>query len=241
MSEVKKFAVFDIDGTIIRWQLYHSVVDHLAKRGLIDTEKFAATKAARMVWKNRVSTTSFRTYEISLVQVFEQALLNLNYDEYINVIEEVFDEYKDQTYTYTRDLIHYLKSKGYLLFAVSGSQIEIVSMLARHFDFDDWDSSTYEVKNGKFTGGKTVLRGKQKPIAIKKLVEKNNASFKGSLAIGDTDSDIPMLEMVERPIAFNPNRELFDHARAHAWPVVIERKNMVYKLELNGKNYHLKN
>jgi phosphoserine phosphatase len=50
-----------------------------------------------------------------------------------------------------------------------------------------------------------------------------------------------MLEMVERPIAFNPNRELFDYARAHAWPVVIERKNMVYKLELNGKNYHLKN
>ncbi len=28
------FAVFDIDGTIIRWQLYHALADELAKENI---------------------------------------------------------------------------------------------------------------------------------------------------------------------------------------------------------------
>src|SRR3546814_11785501 len=30
-GDMKKFAVFDIDGTLIRWQLYHAVVETVAK------------------------------------------------------------------------------------------------------------------------------------------------------------------------------------------------------------------
>jgi phosphoserine phosphatase len=31
----KRFAVFDLDGTLVRWQLYHALVDRLAKKGYL--------------------------------------------------------------------------------------------------------------------------------------------------------------------------------------------------------------
>jgi phosphoserine phosphatase len=49
-------------------------------------------------------------------------------------------------------------------------------------------------------------------------------------ARGDTESDIPMLELVEIPIAFNPNKKLFEHAKARGWRTVVERKDVIYEL-----------
>jgi phosphoserine phosphatase len=48
--------------------------------------------------------------------------------------------------------------------------------------------------------------------------------------VGDTDGDIPLLESVARPICFNPNQRLFTHAKRVGWDVVVERKDVIYKL-----------
>jgi phosphoserine phosphatase len=39
-----------------------------------------------------------------------------------------------------------------------------------------------------------------------------------------------MLELVERPIAFNPNKKLCAHAKKKGWEIVVERKDVIYKL-----------
>ncbi|MBX4191162.1 hypothetical protein KW794_03685, partial [Candidatus Saccharibacteria bacterium] len=49
----RPFAVFDIDGTLIRWQLYHSTADTLARLGHIEPKLHQTIKDARMVWKRR--------------------------------------------------------------------------------------------------------------------------------------------------------------------------------------------
>jgi phosphoserine phosphatase len=47
--------------------------------------------------------------------------------------------------------------------------------------------------------------------------------------------------MCLHPIAFNPNKELFDHAREHGWNIVVERKNVVYELSAGKEQYVLAN
>ncbi|MGH3106097.1 MAG: hypothetical protein ACRDM3_02750, partial [Rubrobacteraceae bacterium] len=51
------------------------------------------------------------------------------------------------------------------------------------------------------------------------------------VGMGDTLSDVGFLEMVETPIAFNPNRGLFEVARQWGWPIVVERKDVIYNLQ----------
>ena len=235
----KPFAVFDIDGTIIRWQLYHALADDLAKAGHLDPRAFDKVRAARMVWKKRVRETSFNEYEETLVELIDTAITNIRVEDLQAACQRVLMEYKDQVYTYTRDLIQELKVKNYLLFAISASQAEIVELLANYYGFDDYGGSIYEVKGGFFTGRKEVLKSDRKPVFLKQLVEKHQVQWADSIGVGDSESDIPMLHAVEQPIAFNPTRSLFDHAREQQWRVVVERKNMVYQLELRGGEYRL--
>ncbi|PIZ63458.1 HAD-IB family hydrolase [Candidatus Saccharibacteria bacterium CG_4_10_14_0_2_um_filter_52_9] len=239
MSKQRPFAVFDIDGTIIRWQLYHAVVDELVKTGQLDSGEFQTVRQARMNWKRRHHETSYRAYETILVELFNTAVTDISVEDLRKAYQAVIGSYKDQVYTYTRDLIDELKAKNYLLFAISASQDEIVKMLADYYEFDDAGGSVYEVKNGRFTGQSEILRSERKPEFLKELVKKHSATWQGSIALGDSEGDIPMLSAVEQPIAFNPTKDLFEHAKKQGWPVVVERKNMVYKLEPGDGSYLL--
>jgi HAD superfamily hydrolase (TIGR01490 family) len=234
----KPFTVFDIDGTLIRWQLYHAVADALAKRGHIDPTTYREIRDARMLWKRRTHEESFKDYERRLVTGYEKLITQLTVAQFEEAAQAVFDEYKDQVYTYTRNLIKDLKAKGYLLFAISGSQTEIVEHIATYHGFDDCVGSTYAQKAGRFTGTVSATLGKKDQL-LKKLATKHGATSVNSVAVGDSESDIAMLESVERPIAFNPTRKLFTHAAQKGWQIVVERKNVVYEIKSEGGRYTL--
>ncbi|MDB5160935.1 MAG: HAD-superfamily subfamily hydrolase [Candidatus Saccharibacteria bacterium] len=234
----RQFAVFDIDGTLVRWQLYHAIADSLARLGHMDPELHQAIKSSRRAWKQRVEGRTFRDYEIEVINIYEKVIADLSAKDVDEAIDDVFEEYKDQVYTYTRELIKDLKAKEYLLFAISGSQSEVVAKIAGYYGFDDFVGSEYEILDGKFTGNKTV-GSHNKDATLNKLIKKHEADTRDSIAIGDSGSDIVMLEMVEKPIAFNPDRQLFEHAKGQGWEIIIERKNMIYKLESRDGSYVL--
>jgi len=233
----KSFAVFDVDGTLIRWQLYHSVVDRLARRGALGKDALSRIKNARMDWKTRKKP--FKYYEMELIRTYQGALKLLNHDQLISVIDEIIDEYKDQTYTYTKSLIDQLKEKDYKLLIVSGSHHEIIERLGKYYGFDDWIGAKYEQSDGHFTG-KVISPAKDgKRSFLQNLIEKHNLTKKDSIAIGDSYSDIAMLEMVENPIAFNPDSKMLKIVIQKGWPIVIERKDVIYKLEHKDGSYLL--
>jgi len=234
----KPFAVFDIDGTLIRWQLFHAMADTLVKLGYANPKTYKPVKAARMEWKKRVDAKAFHNYEKQLIDMHYQVLTNLNLKQFEHAASAVFEEYKDQAYTYTRDLIKRLKSKGYLLFAISGSPAEIVKMIAKYYGFDDYAGSVHEWDDKGFSS-KVIPNYKDKHLTLEKLVKKHGASYSGSIAVGDSHGDATLLQAVEKPIAFNPEKELFKAASSNGWPIVIERKNMIYKLEPRDGRYVL--
>jgi phosphoserine phosphatase len=97
------------------------------------------------------------------------------------------------------------------------------------------------VKTGRFTGDKSVLRREKKLELLRELAAKHGADWQHSLGVGDSESDIPMLSAVEQPVAFNPTKQLFEHARAQNWKIVLERKSVIYELEPDDNAYRLVN
>jgi len=234
----QKFAVFDIDGTLIRWQLYHAVVDRLARKQLLGTAAREQLHEARMVWKRREHPDAFRQYEKALIGIYESALPKLTPEEFDAQVEDVAAEYKEQIYMYTRDLAEDLKAKDYKLLAISGSHEELVGHIARQYGFDIWVGTRYERRGNRFTGKKFIASHDKRTI-LENLVKKEGLSYSESVGVGDSGSDAAFLEMVEQPIAFNPDQNLFQIARENGWKVVIERKNMMYTLEANDGTYVL--
>lgn len=234
----RKFAVFDIDGTLIRWQLYHAVVDRLAKKDLLGPSAHEELHEARMIWKRREHPDAFHDYEASLIHIYEEALPNLTAEQFDTVVDEVAKEYKEQTYVFTRDLAQQLKQAGYTLIAISGSHEELVGRVVKQYGFDLWVGSTYERHGNTFTGKKFVASSDKRTV-LEKLINSEGLTLSGSAGVGDSKSDAAFLEMVEHPIAFNPDRELFAIARNGSWKIVIERKNMIYELEEQSGTYVL--
>ncbi len=238
INQSQPFAVFDIDGTVIRWQLYHAINDALAQKGIIEKQAFEQVRAARMDWKRRTGDESFHDYEQALVRVFERTLAGLSVHDLSLAADEVFSEYKDQVYTYTRDLIRTLKDKQYLLFAISGSPDIIIEKLVQYYGFDDYAASHYESEGNRFTGNTTISIGKKAEL-LQQLIDKHHATQSGSIGVGDGEGDIAMLDMTEKAIAFNPSKKLITHAAKHHWPIIVERKNVIYSLSYENGEYKL--
>lgn len=229
------FAVFDIDGTIIRWQLFHAIIDALAEDKQLSPEMYAKIREARHKWQTRTHEESFKEYEHSVVEVFIAVLKGMEVAAYTKAAQRVFEEHKDQVYRYTRDMIADLKKQNYVLFAVSGSPSEVVEPFAKYYGFDDFVATVHEHDGHRYTGVVQLVIGRKGEV-VKELAAKHGLSFAGSIGVGDSEGDIAMLECTETAIAFNPTKKLFAHAQGQHWRIAIERKNMIYELrEQNGR------
>jgi HAD superfamily hydrolase (TIGR01490 family) len=235
----RPFAAFDIDGTLIRWQLYHAMANALVKKQAIDKNQYLAVLKQRDNWKNRKENNSFVRYEESLIRLLDKALIGIDYDLFKETCAEVVERYRGQVYTYTRDLINDLKQQNYLLFAISTSPAELVQLVADYYGFDDYGASSYQIQANRLTGRAEILYGNAKAKRLEQLISRHRATFSGSLAVGDTEGDVPMLESAETAITFNPSLKLFNLAIIRHWEIVIERKNVVYHLQYSHGEYVL--
>lgn len=238
---MKKFAVFDIDGTLFRWQLFHEIVFELIQSGHVSKEAGQKVEQKMQAWRNRSHKHSFKDYELALVEAYIPCIKGLPTSVFNAAAERILSKHSEEVYTYTRDLVKKLKKEGYILIALSGSQDEIVQPFAKKWGFDIALGQVHDIENEKYTGsipgGKLVIE--QKGALLKQITENYELSWEDSYAVGDSAGDAQMLELVTYPIAFNPNDLLFEIAHKNNWKVVVERKNMVYELEPKNGTYIL--
>ncbi len=237
----KPFAVFDIDGTIIRWQLYHSLADNLIKKGHIPTKQANQIIESREKWQKRQFGFTFLDYENVLVPIMQKTLPTLSSETYKKLTTEVFEHNKDRIYTFTINLIKSLKLKGYLIFLISGSMEALVEQVATYYQCDDFAGSKLTFEGKSVNGQDLIMTHANKSDYLKIMAKRHDTDFTDSIGVGDTDGDIEMLKLVENPIAFNPNSELFNFAFNNQWRIIVERKNVIYNLEYNDGKYCLGN
>ena len=234
----RKFAAFDIDGTLFRSGLYRQIFYELISMKVVPTE--IAEEAIRLhrQWRHRVHGSAFEEFERFMVDGVDGMLKNLRIDDYDEAVRRVLDSKADDIYVYTRNLLRTLQQQGYFTIAISGSQHEIVEPFAGRYSFDAWIGQYYE-RGDEFFTGKVLKTHTGKDEILRKFINEHNLSLEGSYAVGDTNGDAGMLKLVENPIAFNPTDELYRLARQAGWKIVVERKNVIYELESHGDTYLL--
>ncbi len=237
---MKKFAVFDVDGTIFRSSLVLEAVYALIRRGVFPYKARAEFDAQLEAWRIRNDPESYDAYIEAVVDTFGRYIKGISENTFKLVAQAVIDEQKHYTYVYTRNLVKTLKDSGYTLIAISGSPKELVEPFTDQYGFDVTLATIYELSDGVYTGNRTAMHTGKDAI-LKKIVAEQGLDWGDSVGVGDTRGDIGLLDNVEKPTAFNPDKDLLQAARAKGWQVVIERKNVVYELHPNeNSNYQLK-
>ena len=229
-NKSRKFAAFDVDGTIFRSSLLIELVEELIEAKLFPPEAQTDYHSPFHHWLDRVD--SYEKYIKAVVTTFNKNTKGVYYGDFAEVVKKLIAEKKDRTYVYTRELASNLKKRGYFLLAISGSPKGILDPFCQELGFNKVYGRFYELGPGDCFTGQVVDEHliANKANIIHRAIEKENLTLAGSIAVGDTDDDIPMLEAVEKPICFNPNEKLYRYAKLNQWPIVVERKDVVYQI-----------
>ncbi len=223
-------AVFDVDGTIFRSSLFIQLIERLIEKGHLPPEMHRAYAREQEKWVNREGT--YDEYIHAMVRASEKYFKGVHYSDFADAAEYVVEAQWKRVYRYTRDLLRDLKQKDYFLLAVSHSPKTILDFFCPKLGFDKAYGVIYEIGPGdRLTGTVTdehIIFNKAN--TLKRAVEREGLTLQYSIGVGDSESDIPFLEMVARPICFNPSSALNKHANRNGWSVVVERKDVIYQL-----------
>lgn len=226
----KKVAFFDIDGTVFRSSLLIELVETMVAEGYFPTHTPQEYRKQLEAWQNREG--SYDAYIEAVIQAFIKNIKGVFYGDLADVGRMVVAEHKKHVYRYTRDLIKNLKADNYYVVAISQSPKTILDEFCEGYGFDKVYGRFYELgPNDCFTG--TVIDEhyiQNKANIVSRVLDVEDVTVSESVGVGDTEGDIPLLESVEQPICFNPNKKLYEYAKQMHWPVVVERKDVIYEL-----------
>lgn len=224
-------AFFDIDGTVFRSSLLIELVEVLVREEVFSPEVRDMYRAEHTAWRNREGT--YEAYIQAVIAAYLEHIKGVHYGEFADIGKRVVATQSKRVYRYTRDLLHELKDEGYYLVAISQSPKTLLDAFCQEYGFDKVYGRIYEIgPQDRFTGVVSdVHLIENKATIVRRVFERHpELTSDRSLAVGDTEGDISLLEAVEQPICFNPNQLLYTHAKRHAWPIVVERKDVVYHL-----------
>ena len=218
-------AAFDIDGTLIREQLLSLFCRELTEYHIFTKASRAAFRSAFMEHRDRKIT--YDVYQRQLIDLFNERIRRKLKTDVEAVAKIVVEKNRDWLYVFSKKLLDALKPTHNCI-TITGALAETVNLLAPYWGFEQVYATELEVKAGMYTGKTASLPVADKRLILLEHVKKTGTTLEGSVSLGDTETDIPMLALAERPIAFNPNLALAAHAEKERWPNVVERKDNIY-------------
>ncbi len=220
MGEKIAAAFYDMDGTLVRTNLVHSYL----------FTSWNDPSFARAVVKTITGIAKIPAFAI--VDSFDRVAFNemlfsgyagIQRDRLLEFAEEHFEKVLEPNiFPGAYELIEAGRKKGLRQIIISGSLDMMVAPLARKLGFDDVIANRLEFKNHVATGTleRPILAGANKARFIQEYAQKHDIDLLESYGFSDSYSDYPMLAVLGRPAAVNPDRRLKRSARSFDWPVL---------------------
>jgi len=229
INKKKPLAVFDIDGTIFRKNLQFELVSGLSWRGIFPRKDRSMLVRYYRDWLE--NNSSYDRYRKLLVGLYKKRIKGCSRKEVLEVAKSVAAFHHGRLFIYTSGLFEKLKKTHFTL-AISGSPSEIVEEFNKYLKFDEVYGTTFEVDSkGIYTGKESFAPVHDKSFIVKEFFSEGGYDRKNSYGIGDAESDISFLKLVDNPVAFNPDLPLKKAAEVNGWKIVVERKNVVYEIK----------
>jgi HAD superfamily hydrolase (TIGR01490 family) len=213
-------AFYDVDGTLIRINIVHAFAFYAARQPSILTSarRSVATAASLpLFWAaDKISRKWFN-------ELFYRSYEGASEDRLVILAEELFDEViKPNIYPRALDLIAESRRAGCRQVIISGALDFTMAPLARYLGVDDFIANRLEFRDGYATGKleKPFVAGATKADIMRAYARAHDVDLAQSWAYTDSYSDFPMLAVVGRPTAVNPDLRLRSVARSYDWPVL---------------------
>jgi HAD superfamily hydrolase (TIGR01490 family) len=216
----KKAAFYDVDGTLIRTNIVHAYAYYAMNEGsVLGSARRVLNLAAKapLFW----GLDKFNRKRFN--ESFYKEYTGLTEDRLLLLAQDLFDDVlKDAIFPGAYDLIEEARASGCRIVLVTGALDFTMKPLAAHLKADDLIANRMQFVDNVATGKvmPPLLEGAHKAKVIRDYCVKHELALDKSHAYTDSMSDYPMLAIVGRPTAVNPDLRLRSTARSYQWPIL---------------------
>jgi len=213
-------AFYDVDGTLIRTNIVHAFGFYAMRQpSLADSLRTTAGTLARLplFWAaDKISRKWFN-------EMFYSYYKGWSRDRLITLAGQLFEDViQPAIFPRTQALIDESRRAGCLQVIVTGALDFTIQPLADFLGIDYVIANQLEFSKGYATGQlrKPFVGGATKAELIRAFAKEQDIDLSRSWGYSDSYSDFPMLAVVGRPTAVNPDLRLRSLARSYHWPVL---------------------
>ena len=212
-------AFFDVDNTMMIGASIFHFAKGLAARKFFSWRDLAGFTArqARLRVRGESHTDMHSTRESALAFVVGKKV-----EEIVALGAEIYDEeMADRIWSGTHALAQRHLDAGERVWLVTATPVELASIIADRLGLTGALGTVAESIDGVYTGHLIgdVLHGESKATAVRDLAEREGLDLARCTAYSDSINDIPLLSLVGRAVAVNPDSALRVEARERGWEI----------------------
>jgi HAD superfamily hydrolase (TIGR01490 family) len=214
-------AIFDLDNTLIGGDSDYLWGQFVCERGLVDSADFAA--------QNDQFYADYQAGSLDIDAYLRFALAPLagHSREQLDAWHRDFMASKIEPIMLpaaTR-LINSHRARGHELLIVTATNYFITRPIADALGVEELLACEGEIVDGRYTGEPAGVPSyhEGKVVRLHQWLAGRKTSLVGAFCYSDSHNDLPLMQLVDNPVAVDPDDLLRAHALAAGWPVISLR------------------
>lgn len=214
-------AIFDLDNTLLRGDSDHAWGEFIADLGIVDGASYRARNDAFYddYCRGALDVFAYQRFVLAPLAGFSMAELARWHEQFMREKIEPIILPKAQ------QLVDSHRAQGHTLMIITATNSFITAPIARRFGIDTLIATEPEQYNNAYTGdvvGVPCYREGKVQRLNTWLLDKNE-DLRGSYFYSDSHNDLPLLQLVDHPVAVDPDDTLRQYAGENSWQVLSLR------------------
>ncbi|MFV1871720.1 MAG: HAD family hydrolase [Oleiphilus sp.] len=214
-------AIFDLDNTLLAGDSDHAWGEFLVEQGVVDPSLYKEA--------NDQFLKDYQSGNLDILAYLEFALSPLTKQpiEELKRLRQAFYESKIKPIMLPKafELLQQHRAKGDYLLIITATNRFVTELIAEGFGVDDLIATEPEIINHRYTGKiqGTPSFQEGKISRLNEWLESNHHSLSGAFFYSDSHNDVPLLNIVDNPIAVDPDDTLKQLSLNNKWPILSLR------------------
>jgi HAD superfamily hydrolase (TIGR01490 family) len=211
-------AIFDLDNTLLRGDSDHAWGRFLIENHIVDGEEYERENERyyAQYQAGTLDIMEFLAFALRPLALHDRATLDAWHRQYMQA------KVLPMITPAARALVNLHRANGDTLVIITATNRFVTAPIAEEFEIPHLIATEPEVIEGRFTGkvAGTPCYREGKVTRLKSWMQQQGQTFQDIWFYSDSHNDLPLLSIVDHPVAVNPDDILRREAQQRGWQIL---------------------
>lgn len=211
-------AIFDLDNSLLNGDSDYAWGEFLVEQGLVDRDYHSQMNAKHLADYNagQLDFRAFIEFQLQPLSIHSREVMERARSRFMN------DVIKPMICDDAVDLVRKHRKQGHTLMIITATNRFITAPIAAEFGIELLIATEVEETDGRFSGRFVGVPSyaEGKVSRLKSWLKTSNESLSGSWFYSDSHNDLPLLRLVDNPVALKPDPILRSEAQRLGWRII---------------------